>query len=330
MEQGVRRGSDIEEQAAIWCARLFGPSAAPFDEPAFQDWIGRDEAHRPAFDSMVQTWLSLEGIELSDLSSRPPPAVEDEDPAAGDLQRGTGMFNRRRALAMVGGASAAAVGGLYFSQLPRRFSTSIGDRSLVRLDDGTRIELDGASLVRFRESKSARQAWLDEGRASFDVARDVLRPFSVTVHDKIVVAVGTSFSVERLHGQVRAGLYSGKVEIIDRAAPGRSHTLVPGDRFVSFDDGRPATITRGHADDDLGWTSGVLSFDNESLAVAVEQMNRYSSQRIVLQPGLAAGKMSGIFKAGDTSEFVTAVSELLGLHAEQDGSTIRLMPRSSG
>src|SRR3546814_19363224 len=64
--------------------------------------------------------------------------------------------------------------------------------------------------------EAGRQVELLAGRAKFDVAKDPQRPFTVAAGDKLVVAVGTRFSVELIDGQVRVILYEGQVEVRDR------------------------------------------------------------------------------------------------------------------
>jgi transmembrane sensor len=86
-----------------------------------------------------------------------------------------------------------------------------------------------------------RRLWLDSGRAKFSVAKDPLRPFSVAAGDKLVVATGTVFSVERLTGQMRVVLYEGHVAVLDDKT-GRADTAAafriggaPADRLLTPD-----------------------------------------------------------------------------------------------
>src|SRR3546814_6222189 len=78
------------------------------------------------------------------------------------------------------------------------------------------VSLDAATKVNVRMKEAGRQVELLAGRAKFDVAKDPQRPFTVAAGDKLVVAVGTSFSVELIDGQVRVILYEGQVEVRDR------------------------------------------------------------------------------------------------------------------
>ncbi len=118
------------------------------------------------------------------------------------------------------GAAVAAVVisvigvALYFSlHLPTYYQTDIGERRVVALPDGSRISMDSDTRVRVAYRKTIRSITLDRGRSRFDVAHDSSRPFTVTAGPRTVVAVGTSFDVERLQSRVFVTLIQGQVVI---------------------------------------------------------------------------------------------------------------------
>jgi transmembrane sensor len=323
MDQDADFEDTLEEQAAIWCLRALGQSSEPFDESAFQTWIEQSAAHREAFDNMARTWAGLEGLDYSAATSAPHAAETEAAPIADRV-----MINRRRLFAIAASAAAVTVGGIaYRTSTAQIYETATGQRSVVKLEDGSSLSLDGASKVQFRTDGSSRTAWLEQGRASFEVAHDPLRPFSVHVDEAIVVAIGTAFSVEQLSDEIRAELYSGKIEVIDgHETPDVRHyqLLNQGDRFTARNDGSKPIVTHNNSSEGGSWIQGILNFDNEALSVAVERMNRYSTRQIALPPDLYRQKVSGIFKAGETAQFVTAVCQLLNLRAEYNGNSIRL------
>jgi transmembrane sensor len=327
MQHESSTAREIEEQAAIWCARLLGPSEEEVDDQAFQDWISSDPEHQAAFDGMVQAWLSVENIDHRQLIAPDPEDV----PVAPSVQPGKWFYrfhSRRRVLALAASLSAVlAAGGFYYSQLPTVYTTEAGAQLAVELDDGSRLSLDASSRVRYKQSGDVRQLWLDRGRAAFEVSPDAQRPFSVAVRDRVVVAIGTEFTVEELPGQVRVSLYSGKVAVLTSSSTetGTRQLLAPGDRLTLFDDGQPQALSRGVSEDDLDWTAGVLTFHNEALPVAIEQMNRHSARRIEVPADLASQKISGVFEASETDAFISAVCALFDLRVQQDGEIVRLV-----
>src|SRR3546814_3329391 len=100
------------------------------------------------------------------------------------------------------------------------------------------VSLDAATKVNVRMKEAGRQVELLAGRAKFDVAKDPQRPSMVAAGVKLVVAVGTSLSVELIDGQVRVILHEGQVEVRDsniavksQAAP-RRYRLKTGSELV--------------------------------------------------------------------------------------------------
>ena len=76
------------------------------------------------------------------------------------------------------------------------FETAIGEQSTVTLSDGSVVVLNTNSLIRVVYAPNARVLHLERGEIHVDVAEDASRIFSVVAGDRIVQAVGTSFSVE--------------------------------------------------------------------------------------------------------------------------------------
>ena len=166
------------------------------------------------------------------------------------------------------------------------------------------------------------------GCAGAAPARDAGRPVEPSIGfkgippgmgDKLVVAVGTSFSVELIDGEVRVVLYEGQVEVRDRsdtaasagAAP-RRVLMRPGSELVdAVGSAKPAQIIRPDLTQSLSWEQGLINFDGESLASAVERMNRYSTKQIRIADGaISSIPIDGMFKAGDVEAFVEGVTAL--------------------
>lgn len=78
----------------------------------------------------------------------------------------------------------------------------------------------------------------------------------------------------------------------------------------------------------LAWEGGQLVFENERLAVAVERMNRYSSEKLsVGDPTASAVRIDGVFDAGDTSAFVEGVTGVFPVLAERTTDGVRFVAR---
>lgn len=225
---------------------------------------------------------------------------------------------------------------LWLQSQPDIYRTAVGERRIVVLADGSRISLDAATRVDVRLEKDRRVLVLRQGRAKFDVAHDPARPFSVTAADKLVVATGTSFSVELLRRQMHVVLYEGQVAVLEqrdrgampvpvalKGANGAADRLLkPGGELVSNLAQSTASVAATDVARSLSWEVGQLTFIDEPLASAVERVNRYSARRIELaDPKAGALEINGVFNTGDVDAFVVGVRETLPVRiAGRDGA----------
>ncbi|MCD2324412.1 FecR domain-containing protein [Sphingomonas sp. IC-56] len=330
-----------DEQAAYWCITLAEGELEAAERAEFGVWID-DLANARALDEATAVWNAT--AELGET----PELIGHRAAALESLQRVNG---RRWARPISGGWRWAAgmaamlavvlLGTLFLRTATTEYRTGIGERRVAILADGSRLSLDADSVVRVRLLKERRELTLVRGRAKFDVAKDPLRPFAVTVGPRMVVATGTSFSVEMRREQMRVVLYEGRVAVLDTAGERprpdhkRVNALAQGSAEMILTPGRElvaplrrigdARVTSADPVRSLAWESGQLSFDDEPLASAVAQVNRYARERIVIgDPRLADVRISGFFTAGDTGAFLDALAELSPARARRQGSEIVL------
>jgi transmembrane sensor len=253
---------------------------------------------------------------------------------------------RRWGTRKLGARVAAAVlalgmfvgGALYLGlRLPKYYETDIGERRMVALPDGSRISMDSDTKVRVMYYKTARAITLDRGRSRFEVAHDPNRPFTVTAGPETVIAVGTSFDVERLQSTVLITLIQGRV-VVKNAPPALrgatsgnpepSVSLKAGEQLVVARNVKPA-IVAADMQVAMAWEAGHLVFRDEPLGDAVVRVNRYTGRPVVVDPSITAIRISGVFKAGDVGSFVSAVTSYFPVQAATTGNnSILLQPRS--
>ncbi|WP_181151491.1 FecR family protein [Sphingobacterium gobiense] len=86
---------------------------------------------------------------------------------------------------------------------------------ILRLEDGSKVFLTSGSSITYLShfDVNKREVFLD-GKATFDVAKDTLRPFTVWADGYSTTALGTTFSVSAYHTKVfKVNLISGKVVV---------------------------------------------------------------------------------------------------------------------
>jgi transmembrane sensor len=320
-------------EAGEWCRRIAEHPLSMSDRLAFDRWIEAAPENRQAFDRASFIWRALDG------SSAPQELVDIRVDALSALHN-KGMKLTRARLWMAAAASVAlllAASGWWFSIQPTSYSTGIGERRIVLLEDGSRVSLDAASRVDVDYEDHQRMLRLVGGRARFDVGKDPLRPFTVAAGDKLVVATGTSFSVERLPSSVEVVLYEGHVAVL-RSVEGGSPRPVALDKARTVEQAlkagtEVALSDRSEAPKMLGvdpaksasWETGQLSFTNEPLGLAVERINRYSQVPIaVADQETAALPIDGVFNASDPAAFVEGVTGVFPVRSRKVGGRIVL------
>ena len=340
------------EQAALWYIQLAEGELSAEEQRAFDQWL-EDPDNADAFDKTITTWNGLDVI--ADTAE----VVQMRSEALDSYRRSNlKRWQRPRswlptlwtAGAAAGLAAVLLVGWSMISWLNlstsdfgsdrqaaterSAFITPIGERRLAVLNDGSRISLDADSEVQTSFDQKRRSLLLTKGRAKFDVAHNPLRPFTVTVGNKIVVATGTSFSVERLGGAAHIILFQGHVDVLDARGQNVA-TNEPNGTIIRMEPGQELTLpvmTAGAATvaptdrkRALSWQQGQVSFDNEPLALAVERMNRYLREPLIVADVQAADvRVTGVFEATNAAGFIDALRLLSGVRAEREGGKVLL------
>lgn len=331
------------EVASEWCLKMAEGPLSPEEQVHLDHWLETDPENRAVFGRMAAVWLATpDTADLPEMIAVRADALESM--RATNERRWSRKHIARRfwpvpALAV---AVAAIMMAGFFLMMNRAesFRTGVGERQVVRLDDGSRLSLDAATKVDVAYSGDARTLHLLAGRAKFDVVHDPARPFSVTAGNRTVIATGTAFSVELVRGEMRVILYQGHVRVVttgeDKAHPillaGSSDNLVsadqaltPGKILIAALDRPVATVQITDPQRSLGWEAGQLNFTDDPLSTVVERINRYSNIPIVVEGAAASLPVSGTFNAGDTASFVDGVKAIYPLRIERRGGAIILL-----
>jgi transmembrane sensor len=299
--------SDLLSEAAHWYNERLAGDMTPADEIAFNDWVGRSPAHSKAYRTVDRAWVVADAMNQN--FERTEQLVE--------LSHKPKWFWR-------GGLAASLLLGLTLSQgwwtlptqsdeveLVQDFKTTTGQRSVITLPDGTRVTMDSETEVKFTDLETERRVEMLRGRAYFDVAKNAERPFIVHVSGKTVKALGTMFEVSMTGDVVAVVLTEGRVRVDDDKRNG-SAELTPGRQLVMRAD-KHWTLRNVDLKKETSWTEGRLIFSSDPLPQAVEEVNRYSTRKIVFEGGqIPSRDIVGIFSAGDVDGFVRAL-ELNGI-----------------
>lgn len=314
-------------EAAAWRLRL--TESGQRTTPDFQTWL-REPENQKAWDELSRAWNFFDDVaQTPEMTAARETALDAATPIRANrpmrLRRFAGAIAATLLIGIVAGASH------WWLSRPDDYRTTIGERRVVTLSDGSKLSLDANSEVTVRYGKHDRSLHLLKGQARFDVAHDKQRPFSVIAGNQKVIATGTAFNIDMAGPKVLVTLIEGHVVVLKNDG---SSSTEEWSRAVELRAGQqlrtaptaapqiaPANIQRVTA-----WTSGQLMFDDEPLASVVERVNRYGGTQIVIADSRVGDmKISGVFNAGDALGFVEIVTHYLPVKAVSEGpNTIAL------
>jgi transmembrane sensor len=321
---GKSPSPDILSQAERWYARLKAPDCSASERLEFQRWRTAPE-HGAAFADTEKLWSSL-----NQLTGRP----DFERLSQRILAETAGRLRRRwQPFAIAASAAIALIGGGIFIWAQHReppgvvYATKPGERSIVKLADGSQLVLNYATELDVRLEKKTRRVMLHKGEALFTVAHDQTRPFEVEAGDGVVTALGTRFEVRSDDQQVTVTLSEGRISL-DRQVDKEHVQLEPGEQVRYQVDALELNRRTVDADVVTSWSTGRLRFRSTPLSEALEEVNRYSTTQIrIVDPTLAAIPIAGTFEVGDTTSVISALTALWPIRAEEKDGAVLLHQR---
>jgi len=322
------------EEAAGWRLRLKRDPSLEFSAD-YLAWSADTENSR-AMEAVEQGWSA------AGAAGESPEILEMRRQALARIRDAAGKRRGLRAPWLRVAAAVLAVcllgGGVIRVLLiqPAAYETGIGERRVVPLPDGSHVSMDSDSRILVDYSKTERALTLSRGRARFDVAHDVDRPFTVAAGVETVVAVGTTFDVEKLGDTVMVTLIQGQVVVKNEpgsvsarviSKPKPSVSLAAGQQLVAVENTQPA-VTSADLQLAAAWEAGHLVFRDEPLDQVVARVNRYTEHPVKIDPAVAHLRISGVFNAGDVGSFVNALTAYMPVQATTTASGgILLQPR---
>lgn len=210
-----------------------------------------------------------------------------------------------------------------------RVSNANNNPRRITLDDGSVVELPGHSAIEYAKGfEKGRRTVVLTGTATFTVANDKLRPFSVYSSAMVTTALGTRFTVTDGQGGGLVRLYEGKVAVRAINAPEAQQAviLMPGQECSFNNPHRQPQITafaintppavKGAAVTQNPDRQDTLVFGNAPLVQVLKQLQQYYHTTLQYQPKeLAAITFSGTISRADSLPMVLQIiAHMNGLH----------------
>lgn len=258
-----------------------------------------------------------------------------------DIKRLVSRQRRKKRLQFIGITSLAAslVVGLFFYalihsklQTPAELvafstvTTTLGERTSLSLPDGTKVNLNAGSSLRYPDSftESERKVELS-GEAFFDVVHNEDKPFIVQTHALNVRVLGTAFNIEAFieNSEVNTTLVNGKI-ILEKEHNNKMVLLAemkPNERVVYQVDNQKINLS---IEEDISqyivWKDGKLVFLNDPIEEVAKKLGLWYNVSVNIQSEeLKESRFTGTF----TNEPIKKVLDLLSVSSPMDYKIIK-------
>jgi len=337
----------IAQQAEEWRQILL--TAGPKEEAAFWAWVEKSPQHlreillADTLDSALDHMDPEHTIDVDALIARAK-AASNIAPLehTGSSIRAEVRQSRIREWVAIAATVVLMVGGIaIWKTLPSgRYETTVGEQRMLELEDGSVVFLNTKSKIRSDFSADARDIYLNEGQALFQVKHDASRPFRVHTKTATIQAIGTQFDVRIYDDRTSVAVVEGTVAVtpeVDGHNESKADTLQPPTRITA---GEGATISvagkiSSSAPIDTvvatAWRRQQLIFRDDTLGFIASEFNRYNSVvRLRVEDNASEKRFNGVFNAHSPDSFIRFLAEEQDLEFERQGDELVIRERRSG
>ncbi len=329
----------LEQQAVEWFTLMRSDQLSVARSQAFDVWLKADESHRHAYDAVKRNWEKTSRFHDAPFIKEQVAEFMEERPEGRPVRSFAKVFMPLAAALLLVAAGTLLKPGWWQHLLGGdSYQTSVGQQTMVQLDDGSVMRLNTDSEVEVLYTDAERLIRLKRGQAWFSVAKEPGRSFEVDYGAGVVTALGTEFDVYLTSkDEAAVTLLDGSVRLEDDA--GRSEPLI---LTVSSDDQQGqqvrhdangfSNISAATVSDVTAWQDGKLIFRSWPLEKALAEMNRYSRIKVLLGDAeLGKLKLSGMFHTSRHDVVIKAIEGYFPIVSKTDEQgNIVLLPKLEG
>jgi transmembrane sensor len=200
------------------------------------------------------------------------------------------------------------------------FHTDFAERSSVKLDDGTVIDLQANSSLYVEEWSQKKRIIRLEGEAFFTVAHAPDRPFVVRIGQAKITVLGTRFNVLNRNKTPTVALEEGSISLQSTAA---RTTLIPGEVATVNTAGDIRQEVQKSLRYHTSWREGHWVLDETSLHdIAARITANFGVEVHFKDIDFADKKLSGGLPADELYELINTLSRLLDRPVTSSGGTV--------
>ncbi len=314
----IRPVAETNAEAASWLRKRELGEWRDADEAAFNTWLEEDIANRVAYWRLKAAWGRADRLAA--------------------LRRGKAVAAEpsgfpSRAVKIAAGVAILAISGVLASlwlrsaQAPKDavYATALGERKTIALTDGSEIDLNTDTAIRFHSEASGKVVTLLRGEVYFQIKHDPRRLFIIRAAGHRITDIGTKFRVRRDDARLEVALLEGEVRFDSADGRVKPVSMKAGDVVIAT--AHSAALMqqpKREIADALGWRNGMIVFRHTTLADAAEEFNRYNAKKVVIaDPEAARLTINGSFQTGDVAAFADAAHAVFGLRVgSRNGETV--------
>lgn len=293
------------------------------------EWLAEDDDRQRLFQEWCDAWNAAhEGN---------PPAARNVDVALSRLNMRIDTAQRpvarRRWIqyavaACLLVASAVLAGPLLVRLLSASQSPVLVDRTMpagqkttLKLSDGTLVRLNSRSSLRFPKSfeGAQREVHLD-GEAYFDVSHDAKHPFIIHTGSADVQVVGTSFNISADSALSIVTVATGKVKVVnatDAVLLEHGQQAIAGKSEIK--------VSKVDVEPLIAWKDNVLVLDNNSITEVSSKLARWYGLTVVVKDKAVAGcRVTGKFKNERIEVVMEAIAFATGISYSIDKKEVTI------
>lgn len=261
----------ITAQAEQWFIKLQSDKLTEAQFSEFKNWYNSDQTHQLEFNRIEKDWSTISRY-----------SNQQSYQTYKNLHKHS--LKRQHYYKAAVGLCVLFIGLTIFFNFSSKqsqsklYQTHIGEQASYTLTDGSRITLNTNSQLEVSFENNIRRLNLLSGEAYFRVAKDITRPFQVSISPGVVTALGTEFSIKVNKHYASIVVTEGTVKVEERKTPSNlepeSKQLTVNDS-VNFTSRGLGEITKNINDNLVSWKEKFLVFDSRPLEEVISELNRY-------------------------------------------------------
>jgi len=346
----------LAAEAADWFARINDTAVKISVRDEFLWWLFRSPGHVQVFLRIAELYGAIGQLAIAETPAElVKQALNDQtDSTVVALGRASQSMmppsaarkGRHLTLKIAAGlllVTSLIVGRMVLDELAkyRHAVTVAGEKSDIAMPDGSALFLNTNTELKMGLFPDERVVEIFRGEATFQVAKDPLRPFIVKTPQAMVRAVGTVFNVRITETRTVVSVIEGKVDVTKRWSPFAlaDALLHPEDKRSSVSEvllslGQQTAVDRRAGvvketempfERAIEWRTGRIFFDDESLGSVVAELNRYFETPIRIEdPRVAGFQIDAVFDVKDRETLLQFLETNQGLRIQRnpDGEII--------